>query len=170
MTVDLNLPAFGLDCREWLVATEAEGLVVEQTDGAPIVAVLSTAIVVGSELVSARAVLTLALLDDDDAHEFGPSADIGDFSDHLEARDAGGEVSRQPGAHGTGAQDIGAQDTGTQGICVLDALWSDGYARFAVPAPGGELAVVAEFTSAPDPSAELIDRFYDLVTSFRWAA
>ena len=66
MTVDLNLPAFGLDCREWLVATEAEGLLVEQTDGAPIVAVLSTAVVVGNELVSARAVLSLALLDGDD--------------------------------------------------------------------------------------------------------
>jgi hypothetical protein len=145
MTVDLNLPAFGLDCREWLVATEAEGLLVEQTDGAPVVAVLSTAVVMGSELVSARAVLSLALLEDDEPHEVG----------RRDEREGHGDVH---------------DDGGTQGICVLDAQWSDGYARFAVPAPGGELAVVAEFSSAPDPSPELIDRFYDLVTSFRWAA
>jgi hypothetical protein len=150
MTVDLNLPAFGLDCREWLVATEAEGLVAEPTDGAPIVAVLSTAVVVGYDLMSARAVLSLALLDGEDPHDSNFSdadfvhADLGDDDDQ----------------HGVAAQDI----------CVLEAQWSDGYARFAVPAPGGELAIVAEFSSAPNPSAELIDRFYDLVTSFRWAA
>jgi hypothetical protein len=144
MTVDLNLPAFGLDCREWLVATEAEGLVVEPTDGAPIVAVLSTAVVVGRDLMSARAVLSLALLDGEDPHD-------SEFSD----ADPGDEIH-----HGVETQDI----------CVLEAQWSDGYARFAVPAPGGELAIVAEFSSGPNPSAELIDRFYDLVTSFRWAA
>jgi hypothetical protein len=141
VTVDLNLPAFGLDCREWLVATEAEGLVAEHSDGAPIVAVLSTALVVGDELVSARAVLSLALLDN-------------------EPHDTDGIAAGQ--AHHDGVH--------TQDICVLDAQWSDGYARFAVPAPGGELAVVAEFSSAPDPSPELIERFYDLVTSFHWAA
>ena len=156
MTVDLNLPAFGLDCREWLVATEAEGLLVEQPDGAPVVAVLSTAVIVGNELVSARAVLSLALLADDDPHEFDGQDDI---SSQLDTR---GENDQAP-AHD-------AVDGGTQDICVLDAQWSDGYARFAVPAPGGALAVVAEFSSAPDPSPELIDRFYDLVTSFRWAA
>ena len=154
MTVDLNLPAFGLDCRDWLVATEAEGLVVEPTDGAPVVAVLSTAVVVGDELVSARAVLSLALLDDE-PHEF-------------DLYDAGRD---QPGlSHRSDADGRAVRDTGNQDICVLDAQWSEGYARFAVPAPGGELAVVAEFSSAPDPSPELIDRFYDLVTSFHWAA
>lgn len=157
MTVDLNLPAFGLDCREWLVATEAEGLVAEQTDGAPIVAVLSTAVVIGNELVSARAVLSLALLDDEDHHGLAPQDDN---YDHHDLRHEADGVVRGDISH----------DAGTQGICVLDAQWSEGYARFAVPAPGGELAVVAEFSSAPDPSPELIDRFYDLVTSFRWAA
>jgi hypothetical protein len=150
MTVDLNLPAFGLDCREWLVATEAEGLVIEPTDGAPIVAVLSTAVVVGLDLMSARAVLSLALLDGEDPHD-------SDFSD-ADLLDA--DLDDDDVHHGVAAQDI----------CVLEAQWSDGYARFAVPAPGGELAIVAEFSSAPNPSAELIDRFYDLVTSFRWAA
>ncbi len=161
MTVDLNLPAFGLDCRDWLVATEAEGLLVEQTDEAPIVAVLSTAVIVGNELVSARAVLSLALLDDDDPDNADAQAEVID-PDGLASNDRSASDAT---VHDPFRDVIAAQD-----ICVLEAEWSDGYARFAVPAPGGELAVVAEFSSAPNPSPELIDRFYDLVTSFRWAA
>ena len=132
MSVDLNLPTFGLDCREWLVATEADGLLVEPTDGAPVVAVLSTAVVEDGDLASAQAVFSLALMDED----------------------AGSVEGNASGA----------------AICVLEADWHAGYARFAVPAPDGALAIVAEFSSAPDPRRELVDRFYDLVTSFRWAA
>jgi len=41
--------------------------------------------------------------------------------------------------------------------------------RYAIPAPGGALAVLAELnTSATDPD-ELIDRFRRLMASFRWA-
>ena len=156
MTVDLNLPTFGLDCREWLVATEAEGVLVEESETAPIVAVLSTAGVVGRELVSAQDVFSLALLDDDGSHD-GASASDAHVSDaHVADADV------------TGVDDDGGQWAG-QDICVLEAQWSSGYARFAVPAPGGGLAVVAEFTSAPEPAQELIDRFYDLVTSFHWS-
>jgi len=168
MTVDLNLPAFGLDCREWLVATEAEGLLDEQPDGAPVVAVLSTAVIVGNELVSARAVLSLALLENDDPHEFAGQHEFGGQQEFAGQDDISSQLDILGAAEHATAHD--AIDAGTQDICVLDAQWSDGYARFAVPAPGGELAVVAEFSSAPDPSPELIDRFYDLVTSFRWAA
>jgi hypothetical protein len=166
MTVDLNLPAFGLDCREWLVATEAEGLVVEQTDDAPIVAVLSTAVVVGHDLMSARAVLSLALLDGDDPHDTHfPDVDVLDADRGHEGRGSNDDAAHAAAGRTDNHEVIAAQD-----ICVLEAQWSDGYARFAVPAPGGELAIVAEFSSAPNPSAELVDRFYDLVTSFRWAA
>lgn len=172
MTVDLNLPTFGLDCREWLVATEAEGLLAEDNDAAPIVAVLSTAIVVGEELVSAQAVFSLALLDDDGSPEEvragatphgspGDSLPVGAFP--VTTRTTG-----TTDADVVGVQDDGAQWAGRD-ICVLDADWSAGYARFAVPAPGGGLAVVAEFSSATEPSQELIDRFYDLVTSFHWS-
>jgi hypothetical protein len=140
MSVDLNLPTFGLDCREWLVATEAEGLLIEEADGAPVVAVLSTAVIEGDELSSAQAVFSLALVDEETLGAARTDAD----GDHPDVRG--------------------------HDICVLDADWPSGYARFAVPVPGGELAIVAEFSSAPDPGTELVNRFYDLVTSFRWAA
>jgi hypothetical protein len=166
MTVDLNLPAFGLDCREWLVATEAEGLLAEHTDGSAVVAVLSTAVVVGVDLISARAVLSLALLDGDDPHEADSRhADSHDADARdLDARDL------DSSATALSVDDPFHDAVAAQDICVLEAQWTDGYARFAVPAPGGELAIVAEFSSAPNPAPELIDRFYDLVTSFRWAA
>jgi hypothetical protein len=141
MSVDLNLPTFGLDCREWLVATEAEGLLIEEADGAPVVAVLSTAVIEGDELSSAQAVFSLALVDEETL--------------------GAARTTDSDGAH----TDVRGHD-----ICVLDADWHSGYARFAVPVPGGELAIVAEFSSAPDPGTELVNRFYDLVTSFRWAA
>ena len=166
MTVDLNLPAFGLDCRDWLVATEAEGLLAEQTDEAPIVAVLSTAVVVGQDLVSARAVLSLAQLDDDDPDNADAHAEVLD----RDGLDSDGLDDDHIALSAAIAHDAFRDVIAAQDICVLEAEWSEGYARFAVPAPGGELAVVAEFSSAPNPSPELIDRFYDLVTSFRWAA
>ena len=174
MTVDLNLPTFGLDCREWLVATEAEGVLVEESETAPIVAVLSTAVVVGRELVSA--VFSLALLDDDGSHDGASASDAHVTDAHVTGAQVNG--AHVTGAHVTGAHVADADVTGVdddggpwagQDICVLEAQWSSGYARFAVPAPGGGLAVVAEFTSAPEPAQELIDRFYDLVTSFHWS-
>jgi hypothetical protein len=164
MSVELNLPTFGLDCREWLVATEADGLVLDDNDGAPVVAVLSTAVVVGAQLRSARAVLSLALLNDDSAESNGAGRDATHGPD-AEPHVAPGTAARPA----SGAVEERASWVG-QDICVLDADWDGGYARFAVPVPGGDLAVVAEFRSAPAPTRELIDRFYDLVTSFRWAA
>ena len=149
MSVDLNLPTFGLDCRDWLVATEADGSLIDDSDEAPVVAILSTAFIHGAELTSARAVLSLALIDDD------PSTETSGFD---------------PTALPDPAVETHTESWAGQDICVLDADWAGGYARFAVPVPGGDLAIVAEFTSAPDPSRVLVDRFYDLVTSFRWAA
>jgi hypothetical protein len=155
MSVDLNLPSFGLDCRDWLVATEADGLLVDESEGAAVLAILSTAIFRGAELASAQAVLSLALIDEASlTGTSGSTGEDGGDGEYAESVPFTGHLENWAG----------------QDICVLDADWSAGYARFAVPAPGGELAVVAEFTSAPDPGRELIDRFYDLVTSFRWAA
>lgn len=185
MPVDLDLPGFSLDCRNWLVATEGGGLLVDDTDDGPVVAVLSTALVVDGALVSAQAVLTLALLDhtdtgDDACHDprdvtpvdgraagfarppaSGPQSALTEVAPPGVVAPAGTEVLGTDGDRTTWA---------SQDICVLDADWVIGYARVAVAAPGGELAVVAEFTSAPNPGSDLIDRFYDLVTSFRWAA
>lgn len=166
MSVDLNLPSFGLDCRDWLVATEADGLLVEESDCAAVVAVLSTAVIRGAELASAQAVLSLALID-----EASPTGAPGWAGDNG----LGGDQD-EPGFDTAGGDDAylppnsRMEHWAGQDICVLEADWTAGYARFAVPAPGGELAIVAEFTSAPDPGPELVNRFYDLVTSFHWAA
>ena len=41
----LELPAFELDCRDWLIATPQDGSVPEEIGGTPVVAVLSTAVI-----------------------------------------------------------------------------------------------------------------------------
>jgi hypothetical protein len=60
----LELPAFELDCREWLVATPADGSVPEEIGGAPVVAVLSTVVIGVNDLEPGSAVLSVGLLDE----------------------------------------------------------------------------------------------------------
>jgi hypothetical protein len=82
---ELTLPAFELDCRDWLVAEpEAVGLT-EEVAGAPVLAVLSTAVIERDELYSAGAVLSLGLLDGEGLE---PGATVSrlaadDIDDHL---------------------------------------------------------------------------------------
>jgi len=133
VSIDLSLPAFALDCRQWLVANEADGVLPEDIGDVPVLAVLSTAVVAENVLHSASAVLSLGLMDDD----FGRC---------------------DPAA------------AGVPYVHVLHADWAAGHARFALPAPDGELVVIAEFSSGPDPLPDLVERFRDLVASFRWAA
>lgn len=61
---DLELPPFELDCRDWLVATPADGTVPDEIAGAPVVAVLSTAVINALDLESASAVLSVGLIDE----------------------------------------------------------------------------------------------------------
>lgn len=60
----LELPAFEMDCRDWLVAAPFEPDTAEDSDGAPVVAVLSTASISEESLVSGRAVFRLGLVDE----------------------------------------------------------------------------------------------------------
>jgi hypothetical protein len=60
----LELPAFELDCRDWLVATPGDGSVPEEIGGAPVVAVLSTVVISAADLESGSAVLSIGLLDE----------------------------------------------------------------------------------------------------------
>ncbi len=60
----LELPPFELDCRDWLVATPDDGTVPEEVGGAPVVAVLSTAVITMAGLTPASAVLSIGLLDE----------------------------------------------------------------------------------------------------------
>jgi len=60
----LELPAFELDCRDWLIATPDDGSVPEEIAGALVVAVLSTVVIGSEDLRSASAVLSVGLLDE----------------------------------------------------------------------------------------------------------
>jgi hypothetical protein len=59
---DVVLPAFELDCRDWLVATPYDAGLPEELDGTPLLAILSTAVFDPTSFSSASAVLTIALL------------------------------------------------------------------------------------------------------------
>jgi hypothetical protein len=60
---DLVLPAFEMDCRDWLVVTPAEAGLPDEVAGAPLLVVLST-LVIGDETVrEASGVVTVGLLD-----------------------------------------------------------------------------------------------------------
>ncbi len=65
MQGDVVLPAFEMDCRDWLVVTPDEAGIPEEVGGAPLLAVLSTAVIGSSDISSASAVLTVGLLDGD---------------------------------------------------------------------------------------------------------
>ncbi len=126
----LELPAFELDCRDWLIATPDDGSVPEEVAGAPVVAVLSTAVIGASDLMPASAVLSIGLLDE-------PVDSV--------KLDADSPVAE-----------------------LIDVDVAAGSARYVVPAPDGQLALLAEFTGGRD-CAELLRRFEQLMASFRWA-
>lgn len=66
---DLVLPAFEMDCRDWMVVTPNEAGLPEDAAGAPLLAVLST-MVIEDDIREATGALTVGLLDDDDDLEF----------------------------------------------------------------------------------------------------
>jgi len=127
----LELPAFELDCRDWLIATPEDGSVPEEIGGAPVVAVLSTAVIGEDDIVPASAILSIGLLDEPvNCARLDPASPVAELIDLDES--------------------IGA-------------------ARYVVPAPDGKLALLAEF-SAGAVCPDLLDRFDQLMSSFRWAA
>jgi hypothetical protein len=62
---DLVLPAFELDCRDWLVVSPTEAGLPEDLAGAPLLAVLST-MVIEDDIREATGALTVGLIDDDE--------------------------------------------------------------------------------------------------------
>jgi hypothetical protein len=62
---DLVLPAFEMDCRDWLVVTPAEAGLPDEIAGAPLLAVLSTVVLGAESFVPASGVLTVGLMDED---------------------------------------------------------------------------------------------------------
>jgi hypothetical protein len=65
---DLVLPAFEMDCRDWMVISPSDAGLPEDVAGAPLLAILST-VVIEDDLVEATGALTVGLLDEDDALE-----------------------------------------------------------------------------------------------------
>lgn len=73
---DLVLPAFELDCRDWIVVSPEEAGMPEDVDGAPLLAVLSTLVIGDSDICEATGALTVGVIDDDDlaTREVAPGA------------------------------------------------------------------------------------------------
>lgn len=69
----LELPAFEMDCRDWLVSAPEQAEELDESGEAPVVALLSTATISDTTLSSGRAVFRLALVDEFDAAVNEPS-------------------------------------------------------------------------------------------------
>jgi hypothetical protein len=69
MKGELALPAFQMDCRDWLVIRPDETGLPDEVAGTPLLAVLSTAVLDARDFRSVSAVLTIGLLDDDCAEQ-----------------------------------------------------------------------------------------------------
>lgn len=129
---DLALPAFEMDCRDWLVITPGQAGLPDEVGGSPLLAVLSTVVLDDDRFCPASGVLSVGLLDEE-----------------LPARQlAEGSVA---------AELIEADDD-------VDSV------RYVLPAPEGQLALLAEFSMPEGADQAVVRRVEALMTSFRWAA
>jgi hypothetical protein len=86
---ELALPAFEMDCRDWLVVSPEDAGLPEELNGAPLLAVLSTAVISAHRFIPASGMLTLGLLEDDDAGDTrgldgdSPAAELVDDDDEC---------------------------------------------------------------------------------------
>jgi hypothetical protein len=145
MRNELALPAFQMDCRDWLVITPSESGLPDEVAGTPLLAVLSTVVLDSDDFRSVSAVLTVGLLDEDDralSYENGwtPTA----VFDGLDGADGFGGVDDPDGGGLAG--------------------------RYILPTPDRQLALLAEFTITGTADDEVHRRIDALMASFRWAA
>ena len=84
MRGEVALPAFQMDCRDWLVIRPEENGLPDEIGGTPLLAVLSTAVIDVDDFRSVSAVLTLGLFTDQDLW----SVPVGDGSVAAEIVDA----------------------------------------------------------------------------------
>jgi hypothetical protein len=129
---DLVLPAFEMDCRDWLVSAPADVGLPDEVAGAPLLAVLSSVTVTDSEFREASGMLTMGLLDE----EIPLTRPVGEGC-------VAGEI--------------------------LDAAAPSTSRQYVLPAPGGQLALLAEFQLPDGTDSELAERVEMLMASFRWA-
>ncbi|MBW8792316.1 MAG: hypothetical protein JF597_01560 [Streptomyces sp.] len=98
---DLVLPAFEMDCRDWLVVSPAEAGLPEDVAGAPLLAVLST-VVIGADLEEATGALTVGMLDDDEdleIREVAPGASAFELVEEFFTPGTRRYVMPAPGDH-----------------------------------------------------------------------
>ena len=99
---DLVLPAFEMDCRDWLVVGPAEAGLPEDIAGAPLLAVLST-VLIGEDLEEATGALTVGMLDEDeelDLRPVGPSVPAYELVDEFITPGTRRYVMPAPGENG----------------------------------------------------------------------
>jgi hypothetical protein len=65
------LPAFEMDCRDWIVVGPDEAGLPEDLAGAPVLAVLSSVIIGDGDILETSGVLTVGLLDGAQADDLG---------------------------------------------------------------------------------------------------
>jgi hypothetical protein len=151
VSLDLVLPPFTLDTREWLVATPDQSGIEDEYEGRPMVAMLSTAVVRGNALCCGRAVIGLGLAEQDESELDEAELDDAEL-DQAELDQAGAGVD---------TDESSATDQTDR-------------RRYVLRAPDGRLALLAEFETDADHddvvAAELLDRFDGLMRSFRWTS
>jgi hypothetical protein len=98
---DLVLPAFEMDCREWMVVSPSEAGLPEDVSGAPLLAVLSTA-VIEDDIREATGALTVGLIDEDeelDVRQVAPGAVAHELLDEEGVPGTRRYVMPAPGEH-----------------------------------------------------------------------
>jgi hypothetical protein len=98
---DLVLPAFEMDCRDWLVVGPAEAGLPDDIEGSPLLAVLST-VVIEDDLEEATGALTVGVLDDGedlDIREVAPGAAAYELIDEFATPGTRRYVMPAPGDH-----------------------------------------------------------------------
>ncbi len=98
---DLVLPAFEMDCRDWLVVGPAEAGLPEDIAGAPLLAVLSTVVITG-DLEEATGALTVGMLDEQenlDIRPVSPGASAFEMVDACATPGTRRYVMPAPGEH-----------------------------------------------------------------------
>jgi hypothetical protein len=80
---DLVLPAFEMDCRDWIVLSPSDAGMPEEIAGSPLLAVLST-VVIEDDIREAAGALTVGLLDGEDdleTREIAPGGPVHELID-----------------------------------------------------------------------------------------
>jgi hypothetical protein len=98
---DLVLPAFEMDCRDWMVVSATEAGLPEDVHGAPLLAVLST-VVIDDDIREATGALTVGLIDEDeilDIREVSPGAAAHELLDDDSTPGTRRYVMPAPGGH-----------------------------------------------------------------------